>query len=370
MALSRMKLWKVRRGNLTPASVLSTLTILDVQLTDKLNTGLTNDALRSLYSNAFTRFVNYMSSIMRSKTVQSMYSSARELGIETFLVDLRHLCAHGQVLPSLEIMRRTTVYCMEWLREFYWDREKNVITDATVRDVHTKSTAELQISIAKWFKLYDAATEALIRGCKTVDDLMKSKPDERLTHECMEQLMNISQQIHNKRLSFIANKSINQLALLSTSNERDRGDAEIYCDVLFDCQYFMKRSAEHYKNETTKEAKDKFIGIHQNLFRMFAICDFINAIFMRLLATCEDDSEDENFKRAACFWANEIVTGFLVFKELKMLYKAKREKVNGCMIFFDFGINYVYPYTLINIKMIIHRIPNLTSIWLPSIRTL
>lgn len=327
LALSRMKLWKIRRGNLTPASVLSTLTILEVQLKDKCDNRFTDNELRSMYANAFTRFVNYMSSIMRSKTVQSMYSTARELGIESFLVDLRHLCAHGQVLPSLDILRRTTTYCINWMREFYWDRERSVIADATVRDVHLKSTLELQMSIGEWFALYDAATEALIRGCKNVDDLTKIKPDDRLTHACIEQLQNCSQQIRNNKLSFIANKAINQLALLSNSNERDRGDAHIYCDVLFDCQYFLKRSAQHYKSKN-REEKDKFIGIHQNLFRMFAICDFINAIFMRFLAVCEDDLEDDYLKPASSFWAHEIATGFLVFKEFKVLYKTKREKVN------------------------------------------
>lgn len=327
LALSRIRLWKMRRGNITPASVLSTLTILDVQLKDRFEKRFTDDELRSMYSNAFTRFVNYMSSIMRSRTVQSMYSTARELGIEPFLVDLRHLCAHGQVSPSLDILRRATEYCMNWLREFYWDRERNVITDATVHDVHLKSTLELQMSIGDWFTLYDAATEALIRGCKNIDDLTTIKPDDRLSHAHIEQLQNCSQQIRNNKLSFIANKSINQLAMLSNSNERDRGDAHIYCDVLFNCQYFMKRSAKYWST-TNKEEKSKFIGIHQNVFRMFAICDFINAVFMRFLVVCEDDGEDEYQKKASSFWANEIATGFLVFKEFKMLYKTKKEKVS------------------------------------------
>lgn len=330
LALSRIKLWKLRRGNLTPASILSTLTILDVQLKDdKREKRFTDDELRSMYSNAFTRFVNYMSSIMRSRQLQSMYSTARELGIEPFLVDLRHLCAHGQVLPSLEISRRTADYCMNWLREFYWERERNFITDATVHDVHLKSSAELEQSIGEWFVLYDAATEAIIKGFRNVDDLIGAKRSERLSDPCIEQLQAFSQQFRNNKMSFIANKAINQLALLSNSNERDRSNSQIYCDVLFGCEYFMKRSAEYSALATNKEEKIKFIGVHQNLFRMFAICDFINAVFMRLLAVCEDDAEDEYLKNAASFWANEIATGFLVFKEFKMLYKSKKENVSN-----------------------------------------
>lgn len=329
LALSRMKLWKMRRDQLTPASVLSTISILDVQLKDLCDNRFSDDELRSMYANAFTRFVNYMSSIMRSRTVQSMYSTARELGMEPFLIDLRHLCAHGQVLPSLELSRRTTDYCIRWLREFYWDRERNFIADACVRDVRLKSSLELQQSIGEWFTLYDAATEALIAGYKNVDDLSDTI-GLRLSPANIQRLKEFSLEIRQYKLSFIANKAINELAWLSNSNDRDRGDAQIYCDVLLnDCEYFMKRSAEYYRTKNCDDNQTiKFIGIHQNLFRMFAICDFINSIFLRFVHLCEDDTANDAEKCTASFWAQEIATGFLVFKEFKILYKRKRENVS------------------------------------------
>lgn len=334
LAFSRMKLWKMRRGNLTPASVLSTLSILDVQLKDQYDNRFSDDELRSMYSNAFTRFVNYMSSIMRSRTVQSMYSTARELGIEPFLVDLRHLCAHGLVLPSLKLSRRTTIYCMNWLREFYWDRERDFITDAGARDVRLKSSLDLEHSIRDWFALYDIATEAMIRGARNIEDLDQLKHDGSVDARSIESLQQFAQQIRQFRLSFIANKAINQLALLSNSNVRDRGDGEIYCDVLFDCDYFTKRSAQYFMTPN-KEDKVKFIGIHQNLFRMLAICDFINAIFMRFVNVCEDNLVDEYQKKASSFWAQEIANGFLIFKQFKMLYKRKKENVSQLVRFFE-----------------------------------
>lgn len=333
LALARMKLWKMRRGQLTPASVLSTISILDVQLKDLGDQRFSDDELRSMYANAFTRFVNYMSSIMRSRTVQSMYSTARELGMEPFLIDLRHLCAHGQVLPSLELSRRTTDYCIRWLREFYWDRERSFIVDACVRDVRLKSSLDLEQSIGEWFALYDAATEALMAGYKNVDDLTAVTNGQlRLSPANIQRLKEFSFEIRQYRLSFIANKAINELAWLSNSNDRDHGDAQIYCDVLLnDCEYFMKRSAEYYRSMKSKQCDNdaiKFIGIHQNLFRMFAICDFINSIFLRFIHLCEDDTANIDAKCTASFWAQEIATGFLVFKEFKMLYKRKKENVS------------------------------------------
>lgn len=335
LALARMKVWKIRRLTLTPATILSTIAILEVQLKDDTTNACSEDLLRTMYSNAFTRFLNYVSSIMRSRTLQSMYSTARELGIESFLVDLRHLCAHGQVLPSLDTSRRTAAYCLHWLREFYWDRERDFITDAEVHDVHLKSSQALEQSIQEWFALYDAATEAIVSGCKNVGDLESGERSTKLTSAEIELLKEFSERDRHNKLLFIANKAINKLAELSNSNERDRGNSFIYCDVLFGCQHFMKRSATYCKS-TNKDDQMKFIGIHQNLFRLFAICDFINAVFMRLLLICEDEIEEEYRKKAASFWANEIATGFLVFKEFKNIYKMKKEKVRTIISYFFF----------------------------------
>lgn len=328
LALDRMKIWKIRRLNLTPATILSTLSILDVQLKDTKENRFSSDELRSMYSNAFTRFLNYMSSIMRSRHLQSMYSTARELGIESFLVDLRHLCAHGQMLPSLEISRRTADYCLNWLREFYWNRERNFIIDATVRDVHLKSSVDMETAVRYWFSIYDASSEGHSRGAKSIDDLKNERCNERMEQSALELLKIVAEQIRNNRLIFIANRAINELAQLSHQTERDRGNAYIFFDALLDCSYFMNRSADIYQRGS-KDERSKFIGLHQNMFRLFAICDYVNVIFIRFIAMCEDELEEEHIRKAASFWANEIATGFINFKQFKHFYKTKKEKVSS-----------------------------------------
>lgn len=52
-----LTMWKVRRQHLTPASVLSTLTILEVQLQDdpRCTDPMKRQAMQKLYSHAFTR---------------------------------------------------------------------------------------------------------------------------------------------------------------------------------------------------------------------------------------------------------------------------------------------------------------------------
>lgn len=323
LAIKRIKVWKLRRQNLTPATVLSTLAVLEAQHKDRGDTQLSNDDLQSIYSVAFTRFLNYVSSIMRSRRLDSMYSTARELGIESFLVDLRHLCAHGQVSPSLQVFRRTADYCLNWLREFYWDRERDVITDANVRDVHRKEMVELEQMASEWFGIYDVATEAMIIGCKTVDDCHDPKYSDQIDTHHLAPLIRLAQDVHNNKLTFLAIRAINQLAALSNVNERERDNVHVFGDLMINMPYFFKRSSEYYQSQLDKA---RFVSLHQNLFRLLAICDFINAIFVRLVDMCEDESEDDVRRKAASFWSMEIVTGFAVFKQFKNEYKAKKEK--------------------------------------------
>lgn len=216
---------------------MSTLAILEVQLKDIKNTCPEGD-LRAMYSNAFTKFLNYVSSIVRGRQHTSMYATAKALGIHSFLVDLRHLCAHGQVLPALDMSKRTAGYCMDWLKQFYWDREQSVIRDASVTDVRLKSSLRLEEAVTEMFLLYDAATKAINSGYRSVDDVT----EDTLTDEHLQVLQNYAAKIRNNKLSFIANKAINNLASLSNSTGRDRGNDNIYCDVLIGQKYFMKAS--------------------------------------------------------------------------------------------------------------------------------
>lgn len=72
---------------------------------------------------------------------------------------------------------------------------------------------------------------------------------------------------------------------------------------------------------------DDFIGLHQNLFRLFAIAGFINTLFERFVMICEDECEKPFLRKAASFWAIQVADGFILFKEFKKVFKRKKEKV-------------------------------------------
>ena len=40
---------------------------------------------------------------------------AKELGIPSWIVDLRHRAAHGSSCPSLPLLREAAEFCLKWL---------------------------------------------------------------------------------------------------------------------------------------------------------------------------------------------------------------------------------------------------------------
>lgn len=271
------------------------------------------------------RFLNYMSSIMQNRNLKTMYITAKELGIESFLVDLRHLCAHGQVMPSLDIFRRTANYCFHWLEGYYWKREIEAIQDATIRDVRLEKFVRFERNIKELFTVYDAATEVMHKKCKLTTDIDQTMLDE----EYRDSLNAYSMKIRNNKLSAVVTLVINELTEIASKENRVRGNAQLYCDVLFQCKYFIDTAAKYTgaSSGTTIQQKE-FISLHQNLFRSMAICGFIETCFKTLMDICEDEHELTKRRRGASFWANEITIGFIAFKDLKNMFKAKKDKNN------------------------------------------
>ena len=240
-----LNVWKLRRQNLTPASVLSTLAIVEIQLKDDQCTNSSSSTsqsneLRTMYSNAFTRFLNYMSSIMQNKYLKTMYMTAKELGIESFLVDLRHLCAHGQVMPSLDVFRRTATYCLKWLKDFYWNREINAIQDADVNDVRLKSAVEFEEGVRGLFTVYDAATEAIARKFKYIEDI----PGDCIEASYLESLRACGILYRTRRLAVIVTNVTNDLTALASRESKVRGNGQLFCDVLFKSRYFIETAGK------------------------------------------------------------------------------------------------------------------------------
>lgn len=244
-----LTIWKIRRQNETPATCLSTLIILKVQLKDHSISNNNTDnidnttILRNMYSNAFTRFLNFMSSIMQHKIVKTMYNTATELGIEPFLVDLRHLCAHGHALPALDIFRRSADYCMEWLKSYYWEPERKSMQNAVVTDIRLAKVLDYEKQIRELFFIYDAATEAQRNTIYYITDINQGL----LSFKSFEALNSYANLIKKLKLSIIAPYVVNHLTEITYNNMIKIPDsAALYCYHLFQCSYFIEASGTFF----------------------------------------------------------------------------------------------------------------------------
>lgn len=167
-----------------------------------------------------------------------MYSTAAELGIEPFLVDLRHLCAHGHALPALDIFRRSATYCMEWLKLFYWQPQSNAIENTGVQNVRLARVINYENDIRELFAVYDAATEASHKRIKYVGDIVSGS----MVASSVCTLTTYSRAIKQTKLSIIVASTINHLTDLTCNSPKVRDNANLYCDHMFQCHYFVQTS--------------------------------------------------------------------------------------------------------------------------------
>lgn len=164
-AVDRVNLWLFKAGRL-PAAVVSTASLTEALLHDdglvNQNQGeiggsgsgsgrgrgrghgrriVSDQALQSIYSMAFARFVNGFvdRDVARSQAAalasassvagqsasstgrgeSSMYAHAMTIGMPEPFVDLRHQVTHGD-LPGLYHLRKMTLQALQWLYQRWW----------------------------------------------------------------------------------------------------------------------------------------------------------------------------------------------------------------------------------------------------------
>ncbi|XP_023293762.2 uncharacterized protein LOC111676981 isoform X2 [Lucilia cuprina] len=313
-ALSQIRVWNLRRSTLCPAAVLATSVIIEVQLKDIADNKFTNEELQTLYANAFTRFFNFMSSIMQSHNMRTMYQTAKELGLESFVVDLRHICAHGQVLPPLQVLRNTAEYCISWLHDYYWSAQRNTMCDTDAAHIRRKDKTQFDINISELFQIYDAALEGHLKGAtnlKTLKRHLHGKRFNSLKEFYTENKLNSLQDAFDV--------IVQQLCVLVKRDLAIKDMSEIYVEAFLKMSYFFKLHETH----TSDEDFISLINVTQSLFRMLAVYGFVEELFLSLIEITENSIADSSMRAGASYWAVQIAKGFHAFRQCKKMYKAE-----------------------------------------------
>lgn len=308
IAYEYLTIWKIRRCNLTPASILSTLALLEVEIKDENDSSKISE-ITTMYFSSFTKFINYMSSITQNKQFKTMYESAKIIGLDAFMIDLRHLCAHGQQMPGLDVFRRSSTYCMNWLKEFYWDREVVNMSDVTGSDIQLRNNLNFENEMKKFIKIYDTTSELIYKGNTLIDEISGSNK--------YSFIVTYSKKSDKPGLHVVIRNVLKDIGYLVKKEKNCQDSGHIFCSYLLNSKHFLTSAG--------KSNGESLTLLHQSLFRLMASLGFVKDCFIALIEICENPHELSERCKGAAFWASKIVEASIVFKEFKQTCKNDRE---------------------------------------------
>lgn len=233
-----------------------------------------------------------------------MYSIANQLGIESFLVDLRHLCSHGKDSPSLEVFRRSASYCMNWLRSFYWEREVKYIQDVDVTAVKVHNTIRFERNLRRLLLLYDAVTEAIHHNCETIEELYAVVTDVDRKDIMREYIAQLCEQSLKK----IFNCIVSDLFMAAKSRVV-KESTFIFSEQLLRCPYFVRSVSNNDARRLS------LLQLHERLLLEMQSTGIISTFFQKCVFVSEDPHESESSRLAAAFWADKIVEGLALLQK-------------------------------------------------------
>ncbi|XP_067613467.1 uncharacterized protein [Eurosta solidaginis] len=291
LGLIRVNVWTLRRSTLCPAGVLATQTLLEVQHKDLETEGVHN--------------------------MRTMYDTARLLELPSFVVDLRHICAHGQVLPPLDVLRSTVSSCLTWLRDYYWLPQLNTMCDVEASKIRHKDKTQFEENVTKLFIIYDAALECYCKGAHNMKSGKRHVSGKRLA-----QLRAYYAEQKLETLKDTLELVVQDLISLVKREIAIKDMSEILIVALLNMKYFFSIGESH----SSGEPLEFIIAATQSFFRMLAVYGFIEDLFYSLIAVAENELLTENRRAGASFWATRIAAGFVAFRKCKQIYKSELDK--------------------------------------------
>ncbi|KAH8371242.1 hypothetical protein KR093_006710, partial [Drosophila rubida] len=333
-ALSYIRIWSLRRGTLCPASVLATAVLVQAQLEDKQG----NPNIQTTYASAFTRFFNFMSSIMQHGfTVTSMYETARQLGLPSFIVDLRHLCAHGQELPPAVMLRNTAQHCMEWLRTFYWLPQQETMTDIDAPKLQPNEKAQFEKELGLLLDIYDLALDCLLNGAEKLKKVRKFKSSAEFNK------LRLFCSIYKiKSIAKVLDKVINELSIVVKRHNTAMKDlVDTYMAAILKMKYFLGAGLKHVEDE------DMLIHYTQDLFRLLALQGYIENAFVAFIYLAENSNANTETRKGAGYWATKMLQTFGMLRRIKNMYCEELE---------------INPTTTKKVDFSRYNLPNITKL--------
>lgn len=302
-AVTTLKSWKLRMSSFYSVGFSATLAIIEADLKSFDPLYATED-LQCFYASALSRFLNYAHSL--TMTQCSMYGAAKELGIDSFIVDIRHLCSHSSALPNLDTLKACSVSCKKWLRYFYWDNLLSEAKDVTVNDLPTVAgTAAVEKELDSLLLHYDFVTHQLWRRKKVINDV---------EHELvMPSLFTYAVSAETVNLMMIRSQLLKDLAAILEKNRGKLSVVHLFCRLLVD-------KGQYLLADCVTTTTDDFLAVtvvHQNLFHMIASAGIVGEVLRKFLTTSIDLSVKEEIRHGAAFWANQVLKTWGAYQQIR-----------------------------------------------------
>jgi len=325
-AFSILKAWKVRKGQDTPLAILCTLILLEVEIKDDPEKKLDSSTLGILYGSAITKFINFATSFKLNKG--TMYKSANQLGIDEFIIDLRHNFAHGRQTFNLDVQRYSHKICMKWIKEFFWDTERDKFRDVDIRDI--RYNADLAEELDDIFTFYDLLAETMLSNIRTFDEL--------------KDLSDVSKERWPSVIEYMKGKSLKNfrqafkyftklLGQIIESREMRLNPKTFFHVMLTKCDFFMKASelskvlvleevmTDDEEVEITPISRPKKSNNHtivnqfQHLIWHIAKNDYLKLFLDMLFQIYLNQAESEVRRKTAHFWIEILLKSYEYYQK-------------------------------------------------------
>lgn len=311
---------------------------MDVYLKDIDKTITDPFTLSTLYASALTKFINYATSFeMREAT---MYRSAYRLGIESFLIDLRHLCAHGKQIPNIEVFRKSHRYCLNWIKQYFWENELNNISDASAKDARLDPV--LMEKLSNILTFYDTFAELLHKNINNLDDIPSSESSKTRWPTIIKFMKQHKLKTIRKAFNFLS-------AILKNvveSKAMNLNPRTFFSAMFEHCDYFFQvtevsdvieegnKSNLSYDDEEEEEIEDEddeteadesptkrrktgslsMINLYHGLIWQIARQDYLKLLLDMLYQMSATESEDVTRRASARFWIVTLLRSFSYYQ--------------------------------------------------------
>ncbi|RZB40956.1 uncharacterized protein BDFB_006249, partial [Asbolus verrucosus] len=133
-ALEVLKIWKLRTPLLS-AGVEGTLILLEALLVDTHRRS--SYEITHIFSTSLVRFLNLCAA--NSDKQGTFYKTALKNGLPKWLISIRHDIAHSHNVPSRSMLELSLKFCLDWLKEKYWEMQDECMSDLIVDQVDDTS---------------------------------------------------------------------------------------------------------------------------------------------------------------------------------------------------------------------------------------